>query len=130
MTNISAFRKLGHLVSAACLALAMTCGSASAAEVPMVDGTHWVKSSEDVKKAYLVGLANMVQLEVAYNANDPLPEKNSFSPRLAKGLTGQTLAAVQEALDKWYSANPGKLQRPVIETIWFEIALPGLKAGK
>jgi hypothetical protein len=108
----------------------MTCGSALAAEVPMVDGTHWVKSSEDVKKAYLVGLANMVQLEVAYNANDPLPEKNSFSPRLAKGLTGQTLATVQEALDKWYSANPGKLQRPVIETIWFEIALPGLKAGK
>ena len=130
MTNISAFRKLGHLVPAACLALAMTCGSALAAEVPMVDGTHWVKSSEDVKKAYLVGLAKMVQLEVAYNANDPLPEKNSFSPRLAKGLTGQTLATVQEALDKWYSANPGKLQRPVIETIWFEIALPGLKAGK
>ena len=130
MTNQSVFRKVGHLVSAACLALAMTCGSAGAAEVPMVDGTLWTKSTDDVKKAYLVGLANMVQLEVAYNANDPLPEKYSFSPRLAKGLTGQTLASVQEALDKWYSANPGKLQRPVIETIWFEIALPGLKAGK
>ena len=130
MTNQSVFRKVGHVVSAACLALAMTCGSAGAADVPLVDGTLWTKSTDDVKKAYLVGLANMVQLEVAYNANDPLPEKYSFSPRLAKGLTGQTLASVQEALDKWYSANPGKLQRPVIETIWFEIALPGLKAGK
>ena len=130
MTNQSVFRKVGHVVSAASLALAMSCGSAGAAEVPMVDGTLWTKSTDDVKKAYLVGLANMVQLEVAYNANDPLPEKYSFSPRLAKGLTGQTLATVQEALDKWYSANPGKLQRPVIETIWFEIALPGLKAGK
>lgn len=129
MTKVSIFHKLGHVASAACLVLAMT-GSATAAEVPLVDGTHWTKSTDDVKKAYLVGLANMVQLEVAYNANDPLPEKNSFSPRLAKGLTGQTLATVQEALDKWYSANPGKLQRPVIETIWFEIALPGLKAGK
>ena len=130
MTNKSAFRKLGHVVSATCLALALTCGSASAADVPLVDGTLWTKSTDDVKKAYLVGLANMVQLEVAYNTNDPLPEKNSLSPRLAKGLTGQTLASVQEALDKWYAANPGKLQRPVIETIWFEIALPGLKAGK
>ena len=130
MTNKLVFRKFGHVVSAACLALAMTCGNASAAEVPLVDGTHWTKSTDDVKKAYLVGLANMVQLEVAYNANDPLPEKSSFSPRLAKGLKGQTLATVQEALDKWYAANPGKLQRPVIETIWFEIALPGLKAGK
>lgn len=130
MTNKSALRNLGHVVSAACLALAMTCGSASAAEVPLVDGTHWTKSTEDVKKAYLVGLANLVQLEVAYNADNPLPEKNSLSPRLAKGLKGQTLATVQEALDKWYAANPGKLQRPVIETIWFEIALPGLNAAK
>lgn len=130
MTNKSAFRKFGHVVSAACLALAMTCGSAGAAEVPLVDGTHWTKSSDDVKKAYLVGLANAVQIEVAYNADSPLPEKNSFSPRLAQGLKGHTLATVQEALDKWYAANPGRLQRPVIETIWFELALPGLKAAK
>jgi hypothetical protein len=130
MTSKSAFHKFGQIVSATCLALAMTCGSASAADVPLVDGTLWVKSTDDVKKAYLVGLANMVQLEVAYNAKEPLPEKYSLSPRFAKGLTGQTLATVQEALDKWYAANPGKLQRPVLETIWFEIALPGLKAGK
>ena len=130
MTNKSVFRKFGHVVSAACLALAMTCGSANAADVPLVDGTHWTKSTDDVKKAYLIGLANLVQIEVAYNAKDPLPEKYSFSPRLAKGLTGQTLATVQEALDKWYAANPGKLQRPVIETIWFEIAAPGLKTAK
>ena len=130
MTKQTVLRKMGHVVSAACLALAITCGTASAADVPLVDGVLWTKSTDDVKKAYLVGLANMVQLEVAYNVKDPLPEKYSFSPRLAKGLTGQTLATVQEALDKWYAANPGKLQRPVIETIWFEIALPGLKAGK
>ena len=130
MTNKLVPRKFGHLVSAACLALAMTWGTASAAEVPLVDGTHWTKSTDDVKKAYLVGLANMTQLEVAYDANDPLPEKNSFSPRLSKGLQGHTLTSVQEALDKWYAANPGKLQRPVIETIWFELALPGLKAAK
>ena len=117
-------------LSATGLAFALFAAQPAAADVPLVDGTLWVKSSEDVKKAYLVGLANMVQLEVAYNANDPLPEKNSFSPRLAKGLKGQTLTTVQEALDKWYAANPDKLQRPVIETIWFELALPGLKAAK
>ena len=91
MTNKFAFRKFGHVMSAACLALAMTCGSATAADVPLVDGTHWTKSTDDVKKAYLVGLANLVQMEVAYNAKDPLPEKYSFSPRLAKGLTGHSL---------------------------------------
>ena len=53
------------------------------------------------------------------------------------GRSGQTLDtpagpipvydSVREGLNRWYAANPGKLQRPVIETIWFEMALPGLK---
>ena len=33
-------------------------------------------------------------------------------------------------LDDWYAKNPGSLQRPVIETIWFEMAVPGLQANK
>lgn len=129
MTKESAFRKFGQVVSAACLMLAMS-GGAVAAEVPLADGTHWMKSSEDVKKAYLVGVANVVQIETAYNADNPAAEKTGFSPRLVKGMQGQTLASVMEALDKWYAANPGRLQRPIIETIWFEIVVPGLKTAK
>ena len=48
-------------------------------------------------------------------------------PRLAKGLRGQTLDSVREGLDKLYVTNPDKLKRPVIETIWFEMVVPGLK---
>lgn len=129
MKNGSIFRSVGHLVSAACLVLATT-GGVAAAEVPLADGTHWMKSSEDVKKAYLVGIANVVQIETAYNADNPVAEKTGFSPRLVKGMQGQTLASVMEALDKWYAANPGRLQRPIIETIWFEIVVPGLKTAK
>ena len=56
------------------------------------------------------------------------------SPRLflmqARGLKGQTLDSVRDGLDKWYAANPDKLQRPVIETMWFEMVVPGLAKNK
>ncbi|MBL8419570.1 MAG: hypothetical protein JNK92_02945 [Dechloromonas sp.] len=131
MTTIQrGFRNLGHAASGIAMLLAMTCGLAVAADIPLVDGTHWVKSTEEVKKAYLVGVSNVIQLEVAYQADNPTPEGRSLAPRAAKGMTGQTLSGVLESLDKWYGAHPEQLQRPVLETIWFEIVVPGLKTNK
>ena len=131
MMNIgNGLRKMRHASSAACLVLAMACSYAGAAEVPLVDGTHWVKSTAEVKKAYLVGAANIIQLEVAYRADNPAPDNESLAPRFAEGLKGQTLITVLENLDKWYAAHPEQLQRPVIETIWFELVVPALKTNK
>jgi hypothetical protein len=101
-----------------------------AAEIPMVTGEHWTKSSEEMQKAYLVGIANLTQVENAYFAGNPPTDSQSFVPRLVKGMQGQTLDSVREGLNRWYAANPGKLQRPVIETIWFEMAVPGLQKNK
>ena len=120
--------KLRRLTLAACTALALAyAGHAFAAEVPLVTGEQWTKSSEDVKKAYLIGIANLAQVEAAYAGNTPPSDTQSILPRLSMGLQGQTLHSVREGLNRWYAANPGKVQRPVIETIWFEMALPGLK---
>lgn len=115
---------------AACLVLGLLCGGAGAVEVPLVDGALWVKSSDEVKRAYLVGLANVIQVETAYHADNPLPDARSFSPRVARAMQGQTLDSVLETLDKWYAAHPENLQRPVVETIWFELVLPGLTKTK
>ncbi len=101
-----------------------------AAEIPMVTGEHWTRSSEEMQKAYLVGIANLTQVESAYYVENPPTDSQSFVPRLVKGMQGQTLDSVREGLNRWYAANPGKLQRPVIETIWFEMAVPGLQKKK
>ena len=130
MTIGSGFRKFRFVASAAYVAMAMTCGGVGAVEVPLVDGTLWIKSSEDVKKAYLVGLANMVQVEAAYNADNPLVVEGGFSPRVARGMKEQTLGSVLEALNQWYAAHPERLQRPVVETIWFEMVVPALPKTK
>ena len=112
---------------AACLMLAVVAGGARAQEVPVVTGEHWTKSSAEVKRAYLIGIANAIQVEVAYEGANPPSDAQSVVPRLAKGLRGQTLDGVTDALDKWYAANPDRLQRPVIETLWFEMVVPGLR---
>jgi hypothetical protein len=112
------------------VAATLAWGSARADEVPMVTGEHWTQSAEHVKKVYLVGMTNLLQVETAYQGSNAPSDAQSVIPRLAKGLKGQTLDSVREGLDRWYAANPYKLQRPVIETIWFEIVATGLKETK
>jgi hypothetical protein len=115
---------------AACAVLVMACGAARADEVPLVTGEHWVKSTEQVKKAYLVGIANVLQVEIAYEGANPPSDAQSVVPRFVKGLKGHTLDTVRDGLDKWYAAHPDRVQRPVIETIWFEMVVPGLQKSK
>ena len=117
-------------VIAACMTLAMAAIPARAAELPLVTGEQWTTSSEAVKKAYLIGIANLVQVQTAYHGANPPSDSQSFVPRLAKGMQGQTLDSVREGLDRWYAANPTKLKRPVLDTLWFEMALPGLQKNK
>lgn len=130
MTIATGFGRLRSAASAAGVALLMACATAGAAEVPLVDGSQWVTSSDDVKKAYLVGLANLVQIEAAYYADNPAIAERGFSPRVARGMQGQTLGSVMEALNTWYAAHPESLQRPVVETIWFEMVVPALPKTK
>ena len=114
----------------ACMTLAMVSGGARADEIPLITGEHWTKSTEEMKKAYLVGVANIVQVETAYAAATPPSDAQSVVPRMVKGLKGQTLDGVRDGLNKWYAAHPDRLQRPVIETIWFEMVVPGLRQTK
>ena len=119
--------QLRSAIVALCMTLTTVCAAAYGDEVPLVTGKHWTDSSEQQKKAYLIGIANMLQVEIAYAADNSSPDAHSLAHRFAKGLKGQTLDTVRDRLDRWYAAHPDQLQRPVIETIWFEIVVPGLQ---
>jgi len=118
------------LLSMTFLTLAMLCTGARAATVPIVTGEQWTTSSDEARKAYLIGIANLIDIERAYYGANRPSDAQSFVPRFARGLQGQTLDSVKTGLDRWYAANPGQLQRPVIETIWFEMVLPGLQKNQ
>lgn len=122
--------RLRAATTAGCVTLAMLWGNVRADEIPLVTGKQWTESSEQTKKAYLVGVANLAQVEIAFHAGKPPTDSQSLIPRLARGLKGQTLDTVREGLDRWYAAHSDRLQRPVVETIWFEMVLPGLQSNK
>lgn len=119
------------LLAAVALASALGAVNAQAQQqIPVVTGEHWTKSSPEVKKAYLVGLSNAFTVQGAYENANPPSDAQSMVPRLNKGMRGQTLDGVSSQLDAYYAKNPDKLKRPVVDTIWFEIVVPGLaKAG-
>jgi hypothetical protein len=72
----------------------------------------------------------VLQIETAFAGATPPPDSQSVVPRFVRGLKGHTLDSVREGLDRWYAAHPDQLQRPVIETIWFEMVVPGLQKPK
>jgi hypothetical protein len=115
------------LLLAMSMLLAVASGTARAQEIPLVTGEHWMKSSDEMKKAYLVGVANIVHVQLAYEGATPASDAQSILPRMVKGLKGQTLDSVRDGLTKWYAEHPNQMQRPVIETLWFEMVVPGLK---
>jgi hypothetical protein len=115
------------MLFAASMVLAVASGIARAQEIPLVTGEHWTKSSAEMKKAYLIGIANIVQIQLAYEGATPASDAQSILPRMVKGLKGHTLDSVRDSLDKWYAAHPDQMRRPVIETIWFEMVVPGLR---
>lgn len=112
----------------ALIAVALAWGNARADDVPLITGEHWTRSTEQLKRVYLIGVANIMQVETAYQAGNAPADAQSIVPRTVKGLKGQTLDTVRDGLDRWYAAHPDRLQRPVIETLWFEIVVPGLKS--
>ncbi|MEP6942725.1 MAG: hypothetical protein ABI981_07295 [Betaproteobacteria bacterium] len=129
--NVMAMKlQLRTVMFLACVTWTALSGSVGAQEIPLITGEHWTKSSEEMKKAYLAGIGNIVQIELAYGAPSAAPDAQSILPRMVKGLKGQTLDSVRDGLNKWYAAHPDQLQRPVIETIWFEMVVPGLQKAK
>jgi hypothetical protein len=116
------------LLSLTFVSLAMMGNVARAESIPMVTGQQWMASTDDQKKAYLVGIANVIDVERAYAGN--MANSNDISQRFGKGMQGQTLDSVRQGLDSYYAANPTMIQHPVIETLWFQMVVPGLKKNQ
>ena len=128
--NVSLKSHVRATLVTACTVAALAGGAAQAQEIPLITGEHWTKSTEQNKKAYLVGMTNMLQVEIAYQAGKPLPDAQTVVPRFAAGLKGQTLDGAIAKVDAWYAKNPGRMQQTVVETIWYELVVPGLKQNK
>ena len=102
-------------------------GQEKATDLTIVTGEHWVGASVEQKRAYLFGVGNVLEIEQAMEGKDYASMRGrSIVPVLLDGLTGIPIADLVMQLDKFYSDHPDQIDRPVIEVMYLEMALPRL----
>jgi hypothetical protein len=96
-------------------------------DLEIVTGEHWTDSSMEQRRAYLFGVGNMLEIEQAM-AGDTYQSMRGRSvvPVLLEGLSGVSISDIVVQLDKFYADHPDQLNRPVIEVLYLEMALPNL----
>lgn len=98
------------------------------AQEAVATGEHWTTASVQEKRAFLLGMGTIIDLEQEFQGANPpkAVSEHSLIPKFAEGLKGYTIPTAQQAIDAWYAANPGQLKRSVIEVIWYELTVPNL----
>jgi hypothetical protein len=97
------------------------------ANPPVIDGTLWMNSSAEVRKAFLLGAGNMISLESTYSK-----KKGTAPPTagamVAGALDDMTLDQVSGRITRWYTANPGRRNMPVMGVLWMDMVQPASAA--
>jgi hypothetical protein len=113
-----------------CLLAATTWNTASrAGDLPIVTGEHWTKADDEQKRAFLIGFGTMLKAEHNAQADNPKAQAkdSTLVTTLVNGLSKFTIQEVLEQINSYYQINPDKVMRPVIEVMWFEIAVPNVR---
>ena len=117
------------LISSLAVAASLMCASPVFAnaedDMKQVTGSHWSQSTDELREAYLYGVGNMLEMEQAMH-DDAISSKNSMVPVLIKALSPMTLDQVKDSLTNWFASHPDQADRPVVEVLYVEIALPRL----
>jgi hypothetical protein len=117
-------RRLIDLVAALCLvaSLAVPAAAQDGARV-VADGTRWLQSSPEERKAFIIGASNMMALESAYARKKGTPSPLAGT-RAGAALEHMTLDQITDRITRWYDANPSRRTMPVIGVLWMDIVEP------
>lgn len=78
------------------------------------DGSHWKDLSQEIKVAYIKGIGNMADFEVAAGGSG---RAGCISLAFVNELKTQTIAQIVQEVDKYYKENPDKVKTSVIEVV-------------
>jgi len=102
-------------------------GPAASDDVPFVDGEMWKATATPLKRAYLIGIANFLSAEYAFQQKNGFPPSSQSSVQNAyEGIDDMTLDQSIERIDAWFAKNPGKQDTTVLEVIWLDMVEPNL----
>jgi hypothetical protein len=117
--------RIARLAAVVGMASLLCAGAASAQEVPFIDGQLWKDSAPVLKRAYLIGISNLLNAEYAYQKEfGPPPDKQTSIQRLYEAIDEVTLDGAAGRIDAWYKANPDKMETTVLEVIWLDMVRP------
>lgn len=94
-----------------------------AQEGKFVTGTEWTKSTPELKRAFMLGVSNLMSAEhkVQTASKRRLTDRQTAIPRLWRAASKLTLDQAIAIVDKWYADNPDKLEEMVIGVIWLTL---------
>jgi len=86
----------------------------------VVNGNDWLSVSMAERKAFLVGVANMIMAEGAHAKRN-----NQATPAVSAGIIKATqtmkIGDMEAQITRWYEANATKLATPVMAVVWQDV---------
>lgn len=102
------------ILLAVALCLAVATPALAQGKPELWNGTHWKDMTQEIKVAYIKGIGNMADFEVAAAAKGQAP---CISQAFVAELKNRSLASLVQEVDKFYKESPDKLTTPVIEVV-------------
>jgi hypothetical protein len=78
------------------------------------NGTHWNEFSKEIKVAYIKGIGNMADFEVAVSGKE---QAGCISAAFVDELQGKSIDGIIQEVDSYYQENPKKLNTSVVEVV-------------
>lgn len=122
-------RSCAGLAGALCLLAAAP--AAADGDVPFVDGEMWLSSTKSAKRAYLIGISNLLSAEYAFQQKfGPPPDNQTAIQRLYEEIDDETLDGTVARIDAWYKSNPDEKSEAVLGVIWIDMVEPNLPESR
>jgi hypothetical protein len=115
------------MLAAIVLLAASTGWSQDTAGPPDVDGATWMKSNSEEKRAFLYGAGSAFVLEYFIRTKHD-EEPSRFVKGWVEVFKSQTWGDLEQALDRYYTKNPDRMNEHVFHVIWRYIIQPNLKS--
>jgi hypothetical protein len=90
----------------------------AAADTRQVDGNLWLRSSEQERRAYLVGVANVMEVHEALELRRGETTEDAPMIRMLRAMDASSIEGVMENIDAWYESRPDQLGTPVLGVMW------------
>ena len=111
-----------QLIVVACLGVAAGAQAQEKSSI-VVDGTQWMNASSSERRAFLVGVGNMIAAETA-SAKKTGRETPPAAALMTKSLHDLKLPDIEARITRWYESNPDRRSMPVLGVVWQDMVKP------